>query len=92
MAIQTRTTLAGWALTTLGLALVGIGLLAAFSVIGAVLFSAGLIAAPLGIFLLRVRSSTALVRGLLETIGILIALTMLGGLLWWSGATIIGGE
>ena len=92
MTIQADTKLAGWALTTLGLVLVGIGLLAAFSVIGAVLFSAGLIAAPLGIFLLRLRSSAALVRGLLETIGILIALAMLGGLLWWLGATVIGGE
>ena len=92
MTIQADAKPAGWALTTLGLALVGIGLLAALSVIGAVLFSAGLIAAPLGIFLLRLRPSTGLVRGLLETIGILIALAMLGGLLWWLGATVIGGE
>lgn len=84
--------LVGWALTTLSLVLVATSFAAAFSVIGAVLFSAGLIAAPLGIFLLRVRSSAALVRGLLETIGILIALAMLGGLLWWLGATVIGGD
>ena len=92
MTTQADTRLAGWALTTLGLVLVATSFAAAFSVIGVVLFSAGVIAAPLGIFLLRVRSSAALVRGLLETIGILIALAMLGGLLWWLGATVIGGE
>ncbi len=92
MAIQARTRLAGRVLTALGLVLVAAGFLAAFSVIGVVLFCAGVIAAAQGIFLLRVRSSTALVRGLLETIGIVIALAMLGGLLWWSGATVIGGE
>jgi len=92
MAIQARTRLAGWALAALGLVLVASGFLAAFSVIGAVLFYTGVIAAALGIFLLRVRSSTALVRGLLETIGVLIALAMLGGLFWWSVATVIGDD
>ena len=83
---------AGWALVVFGLALVVASFAAAFSVIGAILFFAGVITTPLGIFLLRVRPSTSLVRGLLETIGIVIALAMLGGLLWWSGATVIGGE
>lgn len=83
---------AGWALTALGVVLVVAGFLAAFSVIGAVLFYAGVIAAAVGIFLLRVRSSRALVRGLLEAIAILIALTVLGGLLWWLGAAVTGGE
>ncbi len=92
MTIEAEMRPASWVLIVLGLILVGTGFLAAFSVIGAILFSAGAIAAPLGIFLLRVRPSTALVRGLLETIGILIALAMLGGLLWWLGATVIGGD
>ena len=83
---------AGWVLIVLGLALVAASFAAAFSIVGVILFSAGAIAALLGIFLLRVRSSTALVRGLLETIGIVIALAMVGGLLWWLGATVIGGE
>jgi len=83
---------AGWVLTVLGLTLVAASFVAAFSVIGVILFSVGVIAVPLGIFLLRVRPSTSLVRGLLEAIGIVIALAMLGGLLWWSGATVIGGE
>ncbi len=83
---------AGWVLIVLGLTLVATSFAATFSIIGAILFSAGVIATPLGIFLLRVRSSASLVRGLLETIGIVIALAMLAGLLWWSGATVIGGE
>ncbi len=83
---------AGWALTALGLVLVATGFLAAFSVIGAVLFCAGAIAAPLGIFLLRVGPATSLLGALIETIGIVIALAMLSGLLWWLGATVIGGE
>lgn len=92
MTIQAEMRPAGWVLIVLGLILVGTGFLAAFSVIGVVLFLAGAIVTPLGIFLLRARPSISLVRGLLETIGILIALAMLGGLLWWSGATIVGGD
>jgi len=92
MTIQADTRLAGWVLTALGLFLVAAGFLAASSGIGAVLLYAGAIAAPLGVFLLRVRSSNALVRGLIETVGIVIALAMLGGLSWWLGATVIGGE
>ncbi len=84
--------LVGWVLIVLGLTLVATSFAAAFSVIGVILFSAGVIAAPPGIFLLRVRPSTSLLGALIETIGIVIALAMLGGLLWWSGATVIGGE
>ncbi len=92
MTIQADTRLAGWVLAALGLTLVAAGFLAAFSVIGVVFLYAGAIAAPLGIFLLRVRSSASLLGALIETIGIVIALIMLSGLMWWSGARIIGGE
>jgi hypothetical protein len=83
---------AGWALTALGLALVAAGFLAAVSIVGAIFIYDGVVAAAVGIFLLRVRSSAVLVRALLETVGILVAVAMLAGLLWWLGATVIGGE
>ena len=92
MTIQADTRLAGWALTTLGLVLVATSFAAALSLIGLILFYAGAITAPLGIFLLRVGPSTSLLGALIETVGIVVALIMLSGLLWWSAATVIGGE
>ncbi len=92
MTMQTHTRLAGRVLTTLGLFLVATSFAAAFSSIGLILFYAGVITTPLGIFLLRVRPSTAWLRSLLETVGILIALVMLSGLLWRLGASVLRGE
>jgi apolipoprotein N-acyltransferase len=89
---ESKNVVVGWALAVSGLLLVAISLLLSFSTPGAIVFLAGLIALPGGIFLARMSPSKPPIRALIETVAILAGFVIAGLGLWWLGATVIGGE